>query len=419
MTIKLQEPISSGSLRATNFFNGRLVTSADLTREQTARREAARRLGQASGQGVVYGLEVEKDFGSVNAPIVEVNAGLAVNACGQTLFLSQKTSVNLLERLGAPAAASTIFSQCQPFQGGTYTAVDGIYLLVLSPAESTEGSAPTSGLNNAFSTCNTDVILETVQFRLLAVDPFVRNETPADQKLLRNFLAYRCFGVAETKKFFADPLGFSVKNYGLIDEMAENLLSDSDVPLAIINWTSAGIQFVEMWAVRRKLHRQSDAEDWRQLLGGRRIAETEAMILQFAEHIEQILLETANPTTIEAEDFFEFLPPAGILPVSRSGSAVKGFDAQEFFGDKAGSEIVSMDGDRLRPLLCEALKHEPIDLATNDKVQLYHIRENLQAIDDGENVRKVVVFARHSLPYCGVARFDEAVYDADKFAEFI
>ena len=38
--IKLQQPIINGSLRSTNFFNGRLVTGADMSREQTARREA-------------------------------------------------------------------------------------------------------------------------------------------------------------------------------------------------------------------------------------------------------------------------------------------------------------------------------------------------------------------------------------------
>lgn len=412
--IKLQEPIKNGSLRATNFFNGRLVTGTDLTREQDSRREAVRRIGKAVGTGIVYGLEVEKDYLAGNDPVVNVSAGLAVNGCGQALYLSQDTNVNLLERFGAAAQSSSIFGECQPLQVGTYTAGYGLYLLVLTPAQKSEGSAPTSGLNNAFSTCNTDVILETAQFRLLAIDPFLSGETLPNQQKLRNYLAYRCFGVEETRNFFADPLGFSIKSYGLIDEMRDSVLSNSDVPLAIINWTSTGIKFVEMWAVRRRLIKRNDNEDWKQLFGDRRKAETEAMMQQFTDQLDQIERETANLTAIEADDIFRYLPPAGIIPLASSGK--KGFDADNFFGNLGSNEITNTDGDRLRVLLDHAISHEPIDLQANDEIQLYYVRENIQAFDDGENVRKVLVFARHSLPYIGVARFDEATWNGESFS---
>ena len=133
--IKLQQPITDGSLRATNFFNGRLVTGADLTREQKARREAVRRVGQAAGEGIVNGLEVKKDGAAGSDPIINVSRGLAVNRCGQTLFLSQDTNINLLQRFGTTEQPSKIFGDCQPIQPGTYTAGYGLYLLVVSPAE--------------------------------------------------------------------------------------------------------------------------------------------------------------------------------------------------------------------------------------------------------------------------------------------
>ena len=101
----------------------------------------------------------------------------------------------------------------------------GLYLLVISPAESSEGSAPTSGLKNAFATCNPDVVLETVQFRLLAIDSFLTGETLPGQNVLRNHIAYRCFGTAEMQKIFADPLGVETNSYGLTDEMRDNTLS--------------------------------------------------------------------------------------------------------------------------------------------------------------------------------------------------
>ena len=64
--LQLQEPLKEGGIRAVNFFNGRLLTAQDLSREQTARREAdarlegpraaagrcrGRRAGGAAGQG--------------------------------------------------------------------------------------------------------------------------------------------------------------------------------------------------------------------------------------------------------------------------------------------------------------------------------------------------------------------------------
>ncbi len=58
--ISLQQPILDGGIRSINFFNGRLLSARDLTREQSANREADRRLGQAIGEGIAYGLEVSK-----------------------------------------------------------------------------------------------------------------------------------------------------------------------------------------------------------------------------------------------------------------------------------------------------------------------------------------------------------------------
>lgn len=421
MSIKLQQPIIDGSLTSTNFFNGRLVTGADLTREQTARREALRRVGQAAGEGVISGLEVVKNAVSGGEPVVDVNAGSAVNRCGQVLYLAQETSVNLLQRFGAVEQASNIFAACQPLQTGTYTAGYGLYLLVLSPAESNNGSAPTSGLNNAFATCGTDVILETAQFRLLAIDPFLTEEVLPGNQLLRNFVAYRCFGdrntgTSETEDFFKNPFGFSIASYGLIDQVRGKTLADCDVPLALIHWTSSGLEFVEMWAVRRRVTRQNDADDWRQLISDRRAAETEAMMNQFVDQLETLQLENNNLQTVEADDYFQYLPPAGVLPLAAQGSSLKGFDTVKFFGNRVSTDITSMDGDRLRVLLREAISHEPIDLAGSEKIQLYYIRENLKAFDNGEKVQKALVFARHSLPYFGVARFDEAVWNIDRFS---
>src|SRR5258705_1340911 len=97
--ISLQQPILNGGIRSINFFNGRLLSARDLTREQTANREADRRLGQAAGDGIAYGLEISKSLESTQEfPVITVEAGLAVNRIGQTLMLTDKTDVALVRR---------------------------------------------------------------------------------------------------------------------------------------------------------------------------------------------------------------------------------------------------------------------------------------------------------------------------------
>jgi len=110
-SIDLQQPVIDGGIRSINFFNGRMLTARDLTREQTANRETTRRLGQAVGDGVAYGLELSVSSVSTNeAPVVAVAAGLAVNRQGQTLWLRDQTDVALVRKASA-STAGLIFSE--------------------------------------------------------------------------------------------------------------------------------------------------------------------------------------------------------------------------------------------------------------------------------------------------------------------
>ncbi len=417
--LKLQQPIANDGLQSTNFFNGRLVTGADMTREQVARREADRRIGLAVGAGIAEGLEVEIQSSTSANPVVRIKAGLAVNRCGQTLHLSQNTSVDLLRRFGTLEQPSTVFRVCQPPTGGTYTAGFGLYLLVMSPAEISIGRAPTSGLNNAFSTCNTDVIVETVQFRLLGVDSFLTGETLPDQDKLQNFVAYKCFGNSQKADFFKNPWGFSTDEYGLINKMRKQVLAAGDVPLAIINWTNSGLNFVDNWSVRRRISLKNCSNNRTQFIGDRRLSDSEAMLNQFDEQISRLVSTSNNPKTIKADDYFRYLPAAGIIPLAVPTSTVKGFDKNIFFGSRISPNVIQTDGDRLQSLLHESFLHEPIDLNSPEKIRLYEIRENIQAVTAGENIAKTLVFARYSLPYFGVARFNEAEFDEDTFASAV
>ena len=89
-SIDLQQPIIDGGIRSINFFNGRMLTARDLTREQSANREVTRRLGQAVGEGVAYGLEVSKSKSASSTSefplVVRTTYMLATVAADRTMY---------------------------------------------------------------------------------------------------------------------------------------------------------------------------------------------------------------------------------------------------------------------------------------------------------------------------------------------
>jgi hypothetical protein len=414
--LKLQQPVTSGGLQNTNFFNGRLITGADMTREQTARRESVARLGQAVGEGIAEGLLVEVVQNAENYPIVGITPGRAINRHGEVLGLYEYATVNLVERISTVEQESTAFSRCSASAvTGTYAAGVGLYLLVLSPAFTKQGSAPTGGLKNSFAACSSDVILEAVQFRLLPVDSYLANEEIPDGDRMRNFIAYVCFGAFAAEEIYENPFGRKPKTYGLIDRMHQgNTLSKADVPLAIISWSGNGLEFVDMWSVRRRVTRSNDASDWTRLLSDRRTSETEAMIRQFADHIAGEEPEKKDFQDVEAIDFFDFLPPVGILPVAAPG-AKAGFNLSRFFGRRFLEEISFIDGENIQPLMRAALARDPIDLGSNERVRLYFIRENFAAVQAGKLNQFAVVFAKENMPNFGTARFEFSEWNLSRF----
>jgi len=419
--IELAEPILGDGIRSTYFFNGRLLTGSDMRREQDANREADRRLGQAAGAGVAFGLEVSKSPTSTrSAPVVSVRAGLAVNRHGQTLSLKAAAEVALVRRADAAGPPAQTFDTCRPLQAGTYIAGDGVYILTIAPAQGIEGRAPTSGLNNANASCNTDAVVEGVQFRLVQLNPPYLTEAELQQTArLRNLVAHKCFGTAELNELRADPFGPQPDKRGLLDELRGASLTDCDVPLAVLYWTLAdGLKFIDTWAVRRRLTRRSRSDRWSPLFDDRRTSEAEAMFLQFEEQVEDIRTGETNLGSIGLDSRFKYLPPVGILPVSGPGSGTA-FSPLTLFGNRAGRELAMLDAARLRELLEDSLRHEPFDLDATERVQLYLVWENYNAVHEGTSRQLTLVFTSPAISYRGTARFGQTRWNLGRFAPTI
>jgi hypothetical protein len=421
--VDLQAPIIESGIRSINFFNGRLLTARDLTREQAATHEADIRLGQAIGEGIAYGLEVSKSpEGTAEAPIVTVKSGLAVNRNGQVLRLvgdpEKGTDVALVRRASDSAAASKAFTDCLPLQSGTYIAGPGVYLLTLAPAQSNEGKAPTNGLTDGSgSSCNKDATVTTVQFRLIQLDPPLTAAELQDEDHLRNLIAYKCFGVAETQSFVSDPFGSELKQYGLLDSLRPNRLTDCDVPLAVLYWTlSDGLKFIDLWSVRRRLTHWPLAGRWAAGVDERGMREGEAMFLQFQEHASDLVRTEVAPQTVVAVELFKYLPPVGILPIATETS--RGFDYRQFFRELTYREPIFVEGARMQHVIREAATYAPADLATGELIWLYEIRENRQAIAENRINRgqPYMLFTTGHMPFCGEARFDTGRWNYSNYS---
>jgi hypothetical protein len=387
----LLTPIFDGAIHWPSFFNGRLLSGEVLSDEQCANREARLRIGRSVGEGIAYGLEVEKIAGgdTRTTPVVTVKAGLAVNRRGKTVMLASDVDVSLVRSSNGSTVASAGFDDCQPPQGGTYRAGNGVYVLTILPAKGTEGRAPVSGLGNVGAVCNTRYKVEGVQFNLVQL-PMTQAEL-GDEGHLRNIVAYKCFGVAEMQSFLANPFGPAVDRYGLLDELRPDQLTDCEVPLAVLHWTTTdGINFIDMWSVRRRIAKPVAEGNWSPLVADRRLAEAEAMFLQFQEQIEDVRREPITPLNQQkALERFQYLPPSGFLPVNGGG-----FDWKKFLGPQAPDNEIPLSLSLARAVLMHSFDEDPVEVAQPNTPKESVVRMHVYRPSGSSGL---VLFARSSL----------------------
>jgi|GEM_PF-913680 len=363
----LDTPIfNEASVRSVNFFNGRLLSAEDLNKEKLANLEGRKQVGQAMGDGVAYGLEVSLPESAMSASVT-VQPGLAINRRGRTLSLYDSVTLALQPPVatGTPPRAAGSFDDCLPPQSGVYIVNEGIYLLTIAPSEASEGRAQVSGLGNGAAACNVRYTIEAVQFRLINLTDFFVGDLGEPAKL-RNRVAHRCFGSndARLNNLMRDPFGTAAPIYGLLDDLrATNRLTRCEVPIAVLHWTRPGIQFVDIWAVRRRITDPAATRVWSLSIADRHMSEGEAMFLQFQA---QLADPTLALTGLQATNRFLFLPPAGYLPTSGSG-----FTWPSFLGPLAPNRITPVDTALLRAILRRALLMDAIAVGSATAVNVY------------------------------------------------
>jgi len=215
-----------------------------------------------------------------------------------------------------------------------------------------------------------------------------------------------------------EPFSARDDDYGELDDLRRSCLDDDEVPLATLHWQPGeGLKFVDMWSVRRRAVRVAVSTAYATPLDDRCETEGDAMVLQFEDHVVDLLVREASPATLRAVDRFRYLPPVGILPLTiRSG---RGFVVSSFFDGTTIAPPAHIEGAHLPGLLRDALTSPPIDLESHEAIRLYFVRQDAQRAGtaDREATASCVVFASGHLRYLADARFDLAYFNYANYAQ--
>lgn len=390
----LDAPVAGSELRSVNFFNGRLLTGQDLSREQDAVRAARLALGRAVGRGVACGLFVEQGPAAVGgAPVLRVGSGIALNACGQVLALPVTTDVSLAAAPAGTDARAIGFVDCVPPAGDLATIGQGVFVLTIGPATGFEGRAEVAGLAGD-AACAAALTVETVRFRLLRLP--IAASTLASPGLARSRLA--ALLLPDPTDVLAAPAPTPLDQQGR--------LGDDEVPLALIHWTAAaGLRFVDCWTVRRERHAPDPfGGDLPGLLEPRAAAVAHARVLQFQTQLQEIV-DAGGAGALRASDHFTWLPAAGILPAGVVGPTfLTGMTVRQGRGATGAAEPLLVEPARVREFLGEALRYPPITVGAPEAIWLLRPRGLGYLLYGSARIRYP------GQPQFDVSRFDQAHY---------
>lgn len=462
--VDIFEPVLTGGIRNTNFFNGRLLTAEDLTDFQTANAQQRQQLARAIGEGVVYGLQVSLTSSTPSQVILHVTQGLGLNRNYQPVALPSDIDLALVPSDDAQNADAGLFAVCKPPENTLFTN-PGLYVLTAMPASgpSTESAPKLEVLDQGVATsCGSRWAVEGAKFRTVELtlgtnpdpstlagqaaqlatqlDPLLNQLVGASgaaadilraqiapmMSKFRSIVAYLCFGTEKFATFPANPFGRTngdslFAEYGALDDLrGQQLLTNCDVPLALLYWTKAGAQFIDTWSVRRPVFSEAVSNAWAPLTGRRRVAEGLAMFLQFQTQINDIVQSKAGGAalgSIVASNYFSYLPAAGFIPIGSIKGSV-GFDYLKFFLGHTYRHPVFIEGAKLESLICSSLLLPPINLGDGEMFWLYRLRENMEAVAGGTvNLpQPCLIFTNGHIQYEGNAQYDLSYWDYANYA---
>ncbi|HXJ13298.1 MAG TPA: hypothetical protein VNH19_13580, partial [Candidatus Limnocylindrales bacterium] len=235
----------------------------------------------------------------------------------------------------------------------------------------------------------------------------------------RNLAAHLCFGTETLQQFpqnIFPGLGPAFPaDYSALDDMrAAGLLTDCEIPLALVYWTSSGLVFLDAWAVRRALIPSAASAKWAPFVSPRRLAESLACFLQFQKQVEELQanLPQSQLASAVSIDYFRYLTALGFLPIAGVKSSI-GFDYLQFFTNLTFRDPVFIEGASLDSLFGRSLRYPPIDLTNQEMFWLYRVRENMEAVAGStlNQPRPYMIFTNGHIGFQGDAHYDLNYWD--------
>jgi hypothetical protein len=331
-----------------NYFDGRFLTAADLTADQTYFLSRQADLARSSGFGVIEGLQVSlatgtKESASDSASTVSITAGYGLTPGGELVSIPADLDVSLADLAGAQklnAAFGLATIPSEPLRSAT-----GLFVLGLRPVEYTDSpiaSYPTSPGGD-----------RKVQ------DGFIREATAVT---LIPFIDVGNGGIEQ---------GRSQVAHDIFVKGTNQIALPGVLPVAMVHLSRGVVDWVDVWLVRREI-----GSDARQILalGGVSRALREAHAQQYAEHLKLILEQRRTNNrglNFSAAEHFSVLPPVGQLPKeaiqsntstdSNDPNALARF-TQVFFPPEIEVDLSIIPDDELAAVVEDSLLLPPIDL---------------------------------------------------------
>ncbi|MGD8930969.1 MAG: hypothetical protein PVI52_00270 [Chromatiales bacterium] len=309
-------------LTRSHYFDSRLLTAEDLTRDQIYLDGRLREVGQTLGYGILHGLETRMD--SLNGQI-SVSPGMAVTRAGRVLELERSLTIDLGERADI----------VELNQGRNRRFDRALYAVIIKYAEIGTDIAevfPTDlGDQRSFQY---DVISEGVQLALVRLRLPLSETDPLQ---LRASLMHRLYG--------DDDLG------GFVPEDA--------VALGVLAISNDRAQWLDSELLRQPLRAHPGPGALQEDLYRR-------YQTLFADVMER-RRDGSLSGDFAATDYFRLLPPAGSLP-KESLSPVTG--RQGFFPENFNVWIAPVRKSELELIRRESMVLPPIDLSLQEPLDI-------------------------------------------------